>query len=268
MNFSLAAVDPTRPVVFLALVVAVFVVLMARYALLGGLFHLYFYVWFRKIWANRKINLQPYPAAQFRKEIYWSILTALIFAVVGALTIVAWQKGYTRIYLNIHDYPWYWFPLSIFLAMLIHETYYYWLHRWMHRPNVFKRIHKVHHDSQITSPWTAFSFHPLEGLLEALILPLIICIVPMHYYALIVHLTIMTVSAAVNHLDIEIYPRNAAGDVFGKHVVGATHHSQHHKYYRFNFGLYFTFWDRWGKTESPHFDRAFAERGIQKKEKV
>ncbi|MGZ5247104.1 MAG: hypothetical protein ACXWV5_08645, partial [Flavitalea sp.] len=39
--------------------------------------------------------------------------------------------------------------------------------------------------------------------------------------------------------------------------IGATHHSLHHKQFKFNYGLYFTFWDKWKKTESPDFEKRF-----------
>jgi Delta7-sterol 5-desaturase len=254
------SLDFTKPAIFALLCVIMFVIIVSRYFVLSGIFHLYFYVWKHEEWERRKINKKAYPPKQFQKEVYWSMITALIFAVFGAVLGVLWQKGFTAIYLNISDYPLWWFPISICVSMFIHETYYYWLHRLMHHPKIYKQVHQIHHDSRITSAWTAFSFHPIEGFLEALIMPLIVIFIPMHLYAIIIHLTIMTVSAAVNHLDIEIYPRNRFGNILGKHVIGATHHSHHHKFYRFNFGLYFTFWDKWGKTESPSFEKDFSNR--------
>jgi Delta7-sterol 5-desaturase len=251
------SLDLTKPLIFALLSLIMFFIIVFRYFLLSGFFHLYFYVWRREEWERRKINKKSYPPKQFQKEVKWSMITALIFAVVGAFLGVLWQKNYTYIYLSISDFPLWWFPISILISMFIHETYYYWLHRLMHHPKIYKQVHQVHHDSRITSAWTAFSFHPIEGILEALIMPAIVILIPMHLYAIIIHLTIMTITAAINHLDIEIYPRNRFGSLLGKHVIGATHHSHHHKFYRYNFGLYFTFWDKWGKTESPSFEKDF-----------
>ena len=130
----------------------------------------------------------------------------------------------------------------------------------MHRPHVFKLLHQVHHDSRTTSAWTCFSFHPLEGLLQAIILPLTIVFLPMHFYVLVVQLTVMTLSSVVNHLEIETYPANFHRHFIGKWLIGATHHSLHHKQFKYNFGLYFTFWDKWKKTESPAFPALFEEK--------
>ena len=109
------SLDLTEPLVFLSLSIAMFVIVVSRYFILSGIFHLYFYVWKREIWENRKLNKKAYPPQQFRKEIYWSMLTALIFSVVGALVGILWQKDYTAIYLKINDFPLWWFPVSIMI---------------------------------------------------------------------------------------------------------------------------------------------------------
>ena len=67
----------------------------------------------------------------------------------------------------------------------------------------------------------------------------------------------MELNGFLNHLDIEIYPRNFNKNFIGKWLIGATHHSLHHSEFITNYGLYFTFWDRWMKTESKNFDTVF-----------
>lgn len=252
--------DFSNPLWFLISTLVIFCVVIGRYFLIAGLFHAIFYLWFPGKWEHRKINQRPYKKDQFKKEVYWSCITAALFAISGTITALLWQKGYTRIYFAVTDYPLWCLPVSLLIAMLIHETYYYWLHRWMHQPSIFKIVHKVHHDSNITSPWTAFSFHPLEGLLQAVFLPLLLMVLPMHLYVLIVQLTIMTFSSVINHLDIEIYPKNFHRHFIGKYFIGATHHSLHHKQFKYNYGLYFTFWDKWKATESPAFGKLFEEK--------
>ena len=254
----------TKPFVFLSLCLLFFIIIISRYVILNGLFHIYFYVWKRKEWELRKLNKVNYSKKQFKTELGWSVMSALIFSIAGVIVTLLWQKGLTSVYLNINDHSLWWFPTSIIIAMFIHETYYYWLHRFMHHPKIFKKVHKVHHDSKTTSVWTAFSFHPIEGFCEAIAIPLLIIFLPMHVYVVIFLLSVMSVSAAINHLDIEIYPRNILGNFIGNNFIGATHHSHHHKLYKYNFGLYFTFWDKWIKTESPSFKSDFRNRSTLK----
>jgi Delta7-sterol 5-desaturase len=252
--------DFSQPLPFLGAILAMFLVITGRYFLIAGIFYGIFHAWYPQKWKERKINARSYKKGQFRKEVGWSLLTALIFAIAGAIMLVLWQKGWTRIYLDPYQYSIWWMPASLLIAMILHETYYYWLHRWMHHPPVFRLVHKVHHDSSITSPWTAFSFHPLEGLIQALFLPLLLLVLPMHLYVIIIQLTIMTFSSVINHLDIEIYPKGFHRHFIGRWMIGATHHSLHHKQFKFNYGLYFTFWDKWKRTESPVFEKLFEEK--------
>jgi len=230
------------------LTIIFFIIITGRYFLVAGLFYFVFYTWFPKKFQSRKINKKKYKKSQLKKEIKWSLITSLIFSVAGTITVILWQKGYTKVYTKIDLFGWWYLPVSLIIFMLLHETYYYWLHRWMHQPAVFKIVHKIHHESHIASPFTAFSFHPLEGLLQAIFLPLMLMIMPIHYYVIIVQLTIMTFSSVINHLDIEIYSKDA-GNVFCKWVIGATNHSLHHKFFKYNYGLYFTFWDKIQRTE-------------------
>ncbi|MEO9021334.1 MAG: sterol desaturase family protein [Ginsengibacter sp.] len=237
------------------LTVIFFIIITGRYFLIAGLFYFFFYLWFPSKFEIRKISKKKYKKGQLKKEIQWSIITSLLFSIAGTITVILWQKGYTKVYTKIDEYGWWYLPVSLVTFMLLHETYYYWLHRWMHKPAIFKIVHKVHHDSNIASPFTAFSFHPLEGLLQAIFMPALLMILPMHYYVIIIQLTIMTFSSVINHLGIEIYPKNPQ-NILTKWVIGATHHSLHHKQFKYNFGLYFTFWDKIEKTQSPEFEKA------------
>jgi Delta7-sterol 5-desaturase len=244
--------DFSDPLIFLLTIAAVLLIITARYFLVAGLFHLVFYSWQHKKWKPYKINRET-DSRQYRKEIKNSLVSGLIFSIITAVTLFFWQKGYTRVYYNINQYTLAWLPGSFLLSLVVQEVYYYWVHRWMHFPKIFRLIHKTHHESRIPSPWTAFSFHPLEALALALVLPAIIFIIPMHPWVILIQLVFMTVSSVINHLDIEIYPAWFQKSFLGKLFIGATHHSAHHKQYKYNYGLYFTVFDKLHNTESPGY---------------
>ncbi len=235
-----------------------FLAIAGRYLLVAGGFFWVFYGWQAQIWFPRRLNRTAYRSGQLIHEVKWSLVTSAVFAVAGALSIALWRRGWTAIYAQISHYGWLYFWLSIFLAMLLHETYYYWFHRWMHLPRVFPVVHKVHHISLVTSPWTAFSFHPWEALIQALFLPLLVICLPLHPWAIAIYLTIMTLSSVVNHLNIEIGPGWLLNSWLGKALISATHHSLHHTQLKYNFGLYFRFWDQWLRTESPSLNRLYS----------
>lgn len=227
-----------------------FFAILFRYFVAAGIFYYYYYVKNFSRYDNRRLSKRLAKKEQLRKEVMWSVKSSAIFAFFGAVTFWLWEQELTAIYLDVEKFGLWYLPVSLVIISLIHETYYYWVHRWMHHPRVFRTVHKVHHDSRIPTPWTAFSFHPWESLLEALIVPLILLVVPVNVYVLGLYLLLMTVSSVINHLDIEIYPESFQKSRLGKLFIGATHHHYHHREFNSNYGLYFTFWDKWMATEN------------------
>ena len=210
--------------------------------------------------AGRRLRLSrtPRKPGQTRRELAYAAATSVVFGASTAGLLWAWQADRLRVYLDAGAYPWWWIPLSLAAAMLLHETYYYWLHRWMHRPAVYPWLHRGHHDSVVTSGWTSFAFDPGEAVLQAAAIPAILAVVPMWGPAVVLWLALMTVSAIVNHLGVELYPRGAYRHWFGRQWIGATHHALHHTRFTKNYGLYFTFWDRWMGTEAAETAGEFA----------
>lgn len=194
---------------------------------------------------------------QVKTEIWYSFLGAIIFALAGTLILIFWQRGLSQIYTSLTVLDLIYFPFSYVLALIIHETYYYWLHRWMHLPKVIRHFHHIHHNSLYTSSFTSFSFHPIEAGLQAVFLPVLVLVLPMHFFVLLALLITMSITAVINHSGVEVYPKWALKSLVLRWIVGATHHDLHHLKYRCNYGLYFTFWDVWMKTEDVGFEERF-----------
>lgn len=184
-------------------------------------------------------------ADQIRKEIAWSLASAAIYGAPAGLLAWGWQaRGWTRIYSNVADYPLWWLPLSVLVYLFLHDTWFYWTHRWMHRPAIYKRMHAVHHYSRNPTAWTAMSFHPWESVTGAVLIPALVLLIPIHWGALLVVLTVMTVMGVTNHMGWELFPRWIVDGPLGQWLITASHHQRHHEKYLCNFGLYFRFWDR------------------------
>ncbi|WP_253276421.1 sterol desaturase family protein [Synechococcus sp. PCC 6312] len=250
----------SQPDIFGIMVGVMFGMVVVRFLAVAGVFAAFAALARRTFWRHRWVNLRPYKKHQFCQELAWSLLTSGIFALTGAITAVLWQWGYTAVYVEIGGWGYLYFVLSLLIALLVHETYYYWLHRWMHHPKIYPWMHKVHHQSITTSAWTAFSFHPLEALAQALFLPILVFVLPLHPYAIVILLTVMTFSSVINHLNLELYPAHFNRHWLGRFLIGATHHSLHHSQFRYNFGLYFTFWDHLMGTESETYNALFDQK--------
>ncbi len=121
--------DFSLPLYFSLLTLVMFLVVAGRYFLIASIFQIVFFVVGKNRWTNRRLGKKKLEKKQFYTEVKWSLVTSLIFALAGAFTMVLWQKGYTRIYIDVHNYPLWYLPVSLAISMAIHESYYYWLHR-------------------------------------------------------------------------------------------------------------------------------------------
>ncbi|WP_338241954.1 sterol desaturase family protein [Aurantiacibacter hainanensis] len=187
---------------------------------------------------------------QIRKEIGWSLASAAIYGVPAGIVAWGWQEhGWTLIYTDFAAWPLWYLPLSLFLYLFAHDTWFYWTHRLLHRPKWFRLAHAVHHASRPPTAWAAMSFHPIEALTGAVVIPVLVFLIPVHIAVLGLVLAIMTVMGVTNHMGWEMFPRWLVHSRVGNWLITASHHQRHHDEYRCNYGLYFRFWDRLCNTD-------------------
>lgn len=207
-----------------------------RYLLTSGAF----------AWATHKVRPGQYRGLtqQIRMEIGWSLASAAIYGIPAGIVAWGWQeRGWTLIYTGWSDYPLWYLPLSVLIYLFLHDTWFYWTHRLFHRPAWFRVAHAVHHASRPPTAWAAMSFHPIEALSGAVVIPALVFLVPIHVAMLGTVLAIMTVMGVTNHMGWELFPRALVHSRVGHWLITASHHHRHHEQYRCNYGLYFRFWD-------------------------
>ena len=201
-----------------------------------------FFAWLTaRVRPGRYDGLMP----QMRREIGWSLASAAIYGIPAGLAAWAWQaRGWTAIYEDVGAYPLWWLPVSLFLYLFAHDTWFYWTHRLMHRPRAFRIAHAVHHASRPPTAWAAMSFHPIEALTGAIVVPALVFLIPVHVAVLGTVLGIMTLMGVTNHMGWEMFPSPLVRSGLGHWLITASHHQRHHELYSCNYGLYFRFWDR------------------------
>ena len=193
----------------------------------------------------RQPRLYAGQAKQIRREIGWSLASAAIYGVPAGIVAWGWRAhGWTRIYDDVHARPLWWWLLSILAFLAAHDAWFYWTHRAMHRPRLFRIAHAVHHASRPPTAWAAMSFHPWEALTGAIVIPALVFLIPIHVAALGVVLAIMTVMGVTNHMGWELLPPALVSGRAGRWLITASHHQRHHRDYACNYGLYFRHWDR------------------------
>lgn len=230
---------------------------ISRYFLFAGIPFLIFYIIFPNIFSKNKIQSKWAKGKDFMREIIHSLQTTFILAGVGIIVLKTPIINYTLFYDSLSDYPLWWIPVSVLLALVLHDTYFYWMHRTVHHPKLFKKIHLVHHKSVNPSPWASYSFHIYEGVLEAMIAPLILVLIPMHPIALILFALFSFAINVYGHLGFEIAPKWFRHSLFFEIINTSTHHNIHHAKFKGNYGLYFRVWDRIMGTEHPDYVKEY-----------
>lgn len=213
------------------------VIVAVRYLITSGAF----------AWATRRVRPGLYQGLdrQIRQELGWSLASAGIYGAPAGLVAWGWQQhGWTRIYTEVDAYPVWWLPLSLLVYLFLHDTWFYWTHRWMHRPRVFRLAHAVHHASKPPTAWAAMSFHPIEAVTGAIVIPALVFVLPVHIGVLGLVLATMTLMGVTNHMGWELFPRWLVHSRLGNWLITASHHQRHHESYLCNYGLYFRVWDR------------------------
>ena len=229
----------------------------SRYYIIAGFVFIVFYVLLKKKWHYKKLQPKDAKSTDYLREIIYSSGTILIFSSFILFLQHPSIAPYTTKYLHIEERGWVYY-FSVFpLLFLIHDTYFYWVHRLMHHPILFKWIHLVHHKSTNPSPWAAYAFHPLEAIVEQGVVFIFYFTLPIHITQLVFFFLFSIINNVYGHLGYELYPRNFNKTMIGKWINTSTNHNQHHQYFKGNYGLYLLFWDRMMGTIRDDYDEKF-----------
>jgi sterol desaturase/sphingolipid hydroxylase (fatty acid hydroxylase superfamily) len=230
----------------------------SRYFIVAGIFFLLFYILLRPLKRARKIQQRFPKLDDYAREIGYSVITISIFAFVPLIILhFPFISRHTYFYTRIEQHGWLYFFVAFPIMFLVHDTYFYWMHRLMHHKKLFKTFHLVHHKSTNPSPWAAYAFHPLEAIVEAGIFPLFLFTMPIHSLHLFIFFFVMIVYNVYGHLGYELYPRGFNKHWLGKWINTSINHNQHHQHFKGNYGLYFTVWDRLMGTIRSDYDAQF-----------
>jgi sterol desaturase/sphingolipid hydroxylase (fatty acid hydroxylase superfamily) len=228
-----------------------------RYFVIAGIPFLLLYKIYAKKVEKMKIQQQHAANADFYREILHSIQAGFITAGIITLVIKTDLKQSSLIYTQLNDYPIYWLFISYILAIIIHDTWFYWLHRFFHLPRIYAKVHRMHHLSVNPSPWTSFSFHFLEAIGEGLVIIPLVFMIPIHLYTLFFFGFSIFMINVYGHLGYEIAPKWFRQSILFKILNTSVHHNLHHSKFKGNYGLYFRFWDRMMGTENPEYEQTF-----------
>ncbi len=211
----------------------------------GGL-HLFFYTLTQQ---GKKRKFDPRDLARkngnflFRNQVWDNMFWTLVSGVTiwtGFEVLMFW--GYANGYVPLllwSDNP-YWFVALFLLQPLWGSIHFYWIHRFLHWPPLYKLAHSLHHRNINIGPWSGMSMHPIEHLLylSSAMIHWVVLSHPIHF---LFHMQFKALEAVTSHAGFESFvvkdkSRLAMGDFF---------HQLHHRYFECNYGTLEMPWDRW-----------------------
>ena len=222
----------------------------SRYLLFAGGTYLLVWRWRKEAFKKRRLQGQDFNSEDLKRDLRSSLTSAFVFAIVAALGATSWIQPSMKFYDKVSDYGWTWTLFSFFLVVFIHDTYFYWTHRLLHRPQLFQNVHYLHHKTTNPSPLSSYAFHPLEAFIESIWMIPVFILLPVHVYVVILFFFFALYANICGHLGIEIYPDTWRKNPILKWLNTSTHHNYHHQDAHGNYGVYFIFWDRLMGTEN------------------
>ncbi len=228
-----------------------------RYFIFAGIPFLIFYVIFKKNYRKNRIQDKSPKKERFFNEIKGSMMTIGVISVIASLVLFTSFRESTLVYENVDDYSIWWIPVSVLLSLIIHDTYFYFMHRFSHHKKIYRFVHITHHKSTNPSPWTSYSFDFVEAVLENLILVILVMILPLHPIALLSFGLLSFIINIYGHLGYEIMPRWFRSSFLFKIINTSVYHNLHHKEFNGNYALYFRWWDRLLGTENKSYTREY-----------
>lgn len=226
----------------------------------GGLYVLVYGLLAARL-VSRRLQSNRADLRQIGREVGWSPVSSVIFGTASLLLVIGpGELGWNRLYFDLGTWGWSYALLSMALMIVAHDAYFYWTHRLLHHPELMRLLHRTHHLSRTPTPWAAYAFSPGEAVVQVAFAPLFAAFVPLQPLILLLWSVHMIVRNVLGHAGFELMPAGFARSSWFGWLTTATHHDLHHATFRWNYGLYFTWWDRLMGTEHPqylqHFDAA------------
>jgi sterol desaturase/sphingolipid hydroxylase (fatty acid hydroxylase superfamily) len=208
------------------------------------------YTWFdrKKLFTRYKIQPNRYASDKQVKKAARLILKHQIFILLPLLGLSYWLFAQLGLNFSWNEWPVFWMiVLQVLAFMFIEDFLFYWAHRMFHRPTLYKRIHKTHHEFVTPTAIAALHAHPLEFIvansLPVMAGPFLLCALgmPVHIGTLWIWLCIRMLETLDGHSGYDFrfwFPHKL---IYG---AGAKPHDEHHAKFNGNFASFFHHWDK------------------------
>lgn len=205
---------------------------MISYALLSGGSYLYFFVWRR----DKYVPDHRTDPKEIWTSVKWAFYSVAGNAVLMMPFEIAMSKGHSKLYWGLGEHGYAYLAFTILFELVFSETLIYWIHRGLHGRFFYKTLHVSHHQFRSPTPLASVAFHPVDSFAQALPHHLCAFILPLNTYVYHVYVATIMVWAVLIHDRVCFVPWG-----FVNHT-GC--HTAHHWYNKYNYGQFFSFWDK------------------------
>lgn len=202
-----------------------------------------------------RIQSTPYTKKLFVNDAFWSVLNIAGAVFVGVALHHLWMHGF--IAFNTASPSIVNLIFEFIAIFFLFDITYYFLHRALHQEPFYSWIHIHHHKTFNPNFFTAFAFHPLEGILAGSIALFWVWILNFHVHTI---LTILVFQGMMNfsvHFAHEYFPKGWLDKWYTKWFISPTFHDLHHSRVNCNFGGFTSIPDSLMSTLTPDLKKIF-----------
>lgn len=220
------------------------------------------YMSYLTVFDKKIFNHPRYLKNQMYLEIYQASTAIPVMVLLTSPFFLLELSGYSKLYMNVDASTGGWkavfFQVPAFI--LFTDCGIYFIHRWLHIPAIYKRLHKPHHKWIVCTPFASHAFHPVDGWAQSLPYHIFPMIFPLHKVSYLFLFTF------VNFWTVMIHDgQYLSNDPF---INGTACHTIHHLYFNYNYGQFTTLWDRLGGSYRKPDDSFFVKESVTNEKKL
>ena len=193
----------------------------------------------------------------FQNQVFDNVFWSMIGTLVWSIYEIGLWWGYANGVLPYSANP-VWFVLWMILMPFWRNFHFYWIHRLIHWPPLYRTVHYLHHKNVNVGPWSGMAMHPVEHVLYFSCM-LIHLVVPSHPMHMMFNGLTTALGPGVSHSGFDEL-------VFGDETALRKEklmHYLHHRYHTVNFGESAVPLDKWFGSfhdGTPEADAHFRNR--------
>jgi lathosterol oxidase len=214
------------------------VVGLAMYWGISGFFELVYYRRRRERAAEWKVQPQRWLSPKMARQQLLlgtgNVVLASLLSGIFAGHLAA--GGASAVYFDLREHGVLASVLATIAYFLLTDVALYWAHRILHRPRLFRLIHRFHHRYTSPTAFTAMAVHPIELLTYQSLMLLPLFVLPVHVVGVIAVLVFQNYVAMVDHSGIDLHS-------WLPWQPPTRFHDDHHVHFHVNYGQNLSVWD-------------------------